>query len=128
MPKETTIPKEEMIQSLQKHRNLFYNEETMKIAGPSHSCWQIIAEDLHNQVTSKYLYTIVLLDRFEVRKLLGISGENGSVEGTADGNSTDHERFQLVFQSVEWQTIFQPVSVRYKRKDGHTSSRSYTLF
>jgi hypothetical protein len=74
MPKKSKINPEELIEVIKKYND--FDENTNSLKGPTQDCWSRIQTDLNNIIDAKYIYTIVLLNRYGVADKIGKNKQN----------------------------------------------------
>jgi len=73
MPKKPSVCQTILIEGILNRKEEIFDTSAQKIWGPSHVCWEYISNDLNNIVSSKYIYTVVQQNRFDILKQLNFS-------------------------------------------------------
>jgi hypothetical protein len=108
---------------------------------PASDCWNNISKELNYVISSKYIYTIVKLNRYSVRdKLLGDFDSATKLtinkiidDEDSDVFSSDHQsenednilNFNITLSEEEWDSIKKPTETLYKRLDKKYPVRVY---
>lgn len=83
MPRKSIFEKDILIQVIINNKNSIYDHVSKKIWGPTHPCWKKIELELNNVVSFKYIYTIVLTNRYNILNTLKIEREVSNEKNTS---------------------------------------------
>lgn len=142
MPRETTVDVKALVAVLKEHVSEIRNENSKKINPTSNPVWKKIQGKLNFNISLNYLYSIVLLNRFNVMETLGFDEEPASSsfevqyeDNDNDSISIENEnneetetimKFKMTLSVEEWNgMITDPMS--YNRKDRPNTMRSYPV-
>lgn len=138
MPKKPSISQEKLIAAIKCKREEIFDFNTSKIWGPSHICWKSIAQDLNNVISSKYIYTVVLENRFEILKHLdfpknSFQAQIGVYSTLSSSSDNDDEpniqtlEFSITLSAEEWKLVYDSERKFYKRTDRGEGVRAYDV-
>ncbi|KAL4104677.1 hypothetical protein QTP88_019959 [Uroleucon formosanum] len=91
MPKSSKIDVDKLLNVIKKCQ--IFNEDTNKIKGPGQSCWTRIQNEMDKTVTAKYIYTIVLQNRFGIFDKLGL---NDKLKQNTSNNSPNNSEGNVI--------------------------------
>jgi hypothetical protein len=145
MPRKCKFDPDELLEIIKKY-NVF-DEDSKHLKGPGQECWFLIQIELDHKIDAKYIYTIVLQNRYGIGEK--IRGETQSLSQTlkispdnefsfvveqsseSQSNSSEKEdtlkslKFNITLLYDEWNKIFDHEPKYYKRGDGKNICRSY---
>lgn len=137
MPKIKSVKEEILTEVIIKNKKEIFNISAQKIWGPTHKCWANIANELNNKVSPKYIYTVVLQNRYNIYDLLNfkrssqefVSKNDISFSSSSDDDSESHTLiFNITLSFEEWSSIYDSEKRIYKRSDRNTDdTRNYDV-
>lgn len=74
MPRKSKINPEELFNIIQNY-DVFHND-SKHLKGPAQRCWSLIQKDLNHVIDTKYIYTIVLQNRYGISDKIKINNQN----------------------------------------------------
>lgn len=140
MPRKGKIDPEKLFNIMLENKNIIFSVENGKINKPSHICWSKMAQELDNVISSKYIYTIALEDRFGFMEKLNSDNidvlyqnpTNTFIESSTSDSDTKIDesdnllKFDITLTAKEWESIYCPNKI-YKRSDRNYATRSYEV-
>lgn len=147
MPRKSKINPEELFNIIQNY-DVFHND-SKHLKGPAQECWSLIQKDLNHVIDAKYIYTIVLQNRYGIADKIKINKQNilskisddskniiTNVEESSDesqSNSTTLEvehifevlKFNITLSPEEWKSIYNRDPKSSKCSDLKNSTRMY---
>lgn len=146
MPRKSKINPEELLEAI-KNYNVF-DEDSKRLKGPSQECWSQIQKDLNHIIDVKYIYTIVLQNRYGIADK--ITNQNQNLSSTIFNNNdiddsfnieessneskssvstkeyiSDLLNFNITLSSEEWTSIYDKNPKTWNRSDGKNIRRVY---
>lgn len=128
------------------------NDDFKKVEGPGQPCWASIQKELGNVINAKYIYTIVLQNRFGVADKLSLnnpkfktivpqtatlhvveelginlSDEDEYLDITDNDEFNKTLNFNITISPQEWQEIYEENPKFYKRSDGKSYNQIYEV-
>lgn len=136
MPKKQSISSETLIEVILRKKEEIFNNSEHKIWGPTHNCWKDIARNLNNAVSSKYIYTVVLQNRFNILETLDFprnACQNKNIINEVLNSSSDNDdceqntlEFNITLSVEEWKLVYDSEN-SYKRSDRNGGKRNYDV-
>ncbi|CAI6352262.1 unnamed protein product [Macrosiphum euphorbiae] len=137
MPKQPSICQTNLVETILNRKKDIFNTSTQSIWGPSHDCWKDISNDLNNIVSSKYIYTVVKQNRFDILKQLNFSENISEIENKTetiissssdtDENEPQTLEFTITLSAQEWKLVYDSERRIYKRNDRNNGVREYDV-
>lgn len=138
MPKKQSVSKEILIEVILSKKEEIFNNSKHKIWGPTHDCWKNIAQNLNNTVSSKYIYTVVLQNRYNILETLNFprnACENKHITKVFLNSSSDSDNslqhntleFNITLSVEEWKLVYNSERRSYKRSDRNDGIRNYDV-
>jgi len=138
MPKQASFDSEELLKILLEKKDTIIDAETKQIHKPSHICWIEISHEMKNSIKPKYVYTIVLQNRFGILSNLGLSLSQSSIstkhihnessklaeplDSDSETDEFDTLKFNITLSVEEWKRIYTPDKI-YNRSDRINATR-----
>jgi len=146
MPRKSKINPEELFNVIQNYD--IFHEGSNHLKGPAQECWSLIQKDLNNVIDAKYIYTIVLQNRYGIADKIKINNQNllskisdytennntNYVEGSSDESQSNSQtlehisevlNFNITLLPKEWKSIYNQVPKSLKCSDLKNSTRIY---
>jgi len=120
MPKKQSVCQQILIGGILNRKEEIFDTNNQNIWGPSHVCWEVISKDLNNVVSSKYIYTIVKQNRFDIIKQLHFSENVCEIEKSESEN--DENEPQILEFTITLSALYL-----YKRNDRNNGVREYDV-
>jgi len=144
MPRKSKINPEELFNIIQNY-DVFHNDSKL-LKGPAQECWSLIQKDLNHVIDAKYIYTIVLQNRYRIADKIKINNQNllskisddskniitNYVEESSDENQSNSPslevehifevlKFNITLSPEEWKSIYNrdPKSSKCSDFNGH---------
>ncbi|KAF0749942.1 Uncharacterized protein FWK35_00013587 [Aphis craccivora] len=136
MPKKQSVCQQILVGGILNRKEEIFDTNNQKIWGPSHVCWEDISKDLNNVVSSKYIYTIVKQNRFDILKQLNFSENVCEIEkkietiiseSENDENEPQTLEFTITLSAQEWKLVYDSERRVYKRNDRNNGVREYDV-
>jgi len=137
MLKQPSISQTNLVESILNRKKEIFNSSTQSIWGPSHDCWKDISNDLNNIISSKYIYTVVKQNRFDILKQLNFSENISEIKNKTetiinsssdtDENEPQTLEFTITLSAQEWKLVYDSERRIYKRSDRNNGVREYDV-
>lgn len=140
MPRQPKFNIDSLLSILISNKSKIINPENGNINPPTSDCWNEISKELSYTISSKYIYTIVKLNRYGINDKLvdNFDSATTTIEKKviddeesdifSDDYKSDEEtilNFNMTLSKEEWNSIHEPTETLYKRSDKKYPVRSY---